>query len=80
MVFILLGKQRTEGWSETKIFIPFISNLRKELINMGNAVKSVAQVKQKMSKDTREARIEAEKQVVTNIKRNPKLTHLSASP
>lgn len=27
---------------------------------MGNAVKSVAQVKQKMSKDTREARIEAE--------------------
>lgn len=39
---------------------------------MGNAVKSVAQVKQKMSKDTREARIEAEKQVVTNIKTKPK--------
>ncbi|AAT57265.1 MULTISPECIES: hypothetical protein [Bacillus] len=76
----MLGKQRTEGWSETKIFIPFISNLRKELINMGNAVKSVAQVKQKMSKDTREARIEAEKQVVTNIKTKPKAYPFVSKP
>ncbi|WP_090813824.1 hypothetical protein [Bacillus nitratireducens] len=76
----MLGNWRTEGWSETKIFIPLISNLRKELIIMGNAVKSIDQVKQKMSKAEREARTEAEKQVVTNIKTKPKAYPFVSKP
>ncbi|SEA91372.1 hypothetical protein SAMN04488146_104412 [Bacillus nitratireducens] len=47
---------------------------------MGNAVKSIDQVKQKMSKAEREARTEAEKQVVTNIKTKPKAYPFVSKP
>ncbi|PEF42405.1 hypothetical protein CON72_03825 [Bacillus wiedmannii] len=47
---------------------------------MGNAVKSIDQVKQKMSKAEREARTEAEKQVVTNIQTKPKAYSFVSKP
>ncbi|MBE5096463.1 hypothetical protein IGH98_22440 [Bacillus thuringiensis] len=71
---------RTTGWSETKISVPFISNLRKELITMGNAVKSIDQVKQKMSKSDRAIKTEVQSQVVTNIKTKPKAYSFVSKP